>query len=101
MPHLLCHYSFKYLPDSLVKGLVRTCSCCLNIPLVLPKEASLPGSVPRDVKSLLVSSVSIKEVSSVNIYWMNPYIEKHHVLLTFLLTIKIATPTRLLKFIPT
>lgn len=62
-------------------------SLCLKFPLVLPKEASLPGSILRNVKSSLVISTSIKTALGTNIYWPNPCEEKHHVLLTLLLTI--------------
>lgn len=65
MPLLLCHFSFKYLPDGFVK---RLSSHCLKFPLAVPKKASLPSFILRNVKSTPASSPPIKTVLSTNLF---------------------------------
>lgn len=84
MPLLLCHFSFKYLPDGLVK---RLSFHCLKFPLAVPKKASLSSFILRNVKSTPASSPSLKR-RSVLTFFTSSLWKETSCQLTLLLAIK-------------
>lgn len=86
MPHLLCHLSFKYLPDGVVKRLALT---AWNSHWLSQRKLLLPALYPEMSNPHQPALPLFKQCSVLTFPFSHtPCEEKHRVLLSLLLTIK-------------